>query len=79
MMMLSKAPPSMEVTVQMISQMTADLGANDSLNLDKIVKAMRASWEAHGRAGVSRFNKQRANKFSAVKQAGEPPHFQYQQ
>ena len=45
MMMLSKAPPSMEVTVQMISQMTADLGANDSLDLDKIVKAMRASWK----------------------------------
>ena len=79
MMMLSKAPPSMEVVVQMILQMTDDLGANESLDLDKIVKAMRASWEAHGRAGVSQFNQQQANKLSAVKQAGEPPQFQYQQ
>ena len=47
MMMLSKVPPSMEVTVQMISQMTADLGANDSLDLEKILQAMRASWEVH--------------------------------
>ena len=79
MMMLSKAPPSMEVTVQMILQMTDDLGADESLDLDTIVKAMRASWEAHGQAGASRFNQQRANKLSAVKQAGEPPQFQYQQ
>ena len=80
MMMLSKAPPSMEVMVQMISQMTDDLGADGSLDLDKIVKAMRASWEAHGQAGASRFNQQRANKLSAVKPAGDqPPQFQYQQ
>ena len=48
MMLLSKAPPSMETTVQMISQMTKDLGADDSLNQDQIVLAMRTSWEAHG-------------------------------
>ena len=48
MMLLSKAPPSMETTVQMISQMTKDLGADDSLDLDQIVLAMRTSWEAHG-------------------------------
>ena len=79
MMLLSKAPPSMETTVQMISQMTKDLGADDSLDLDQITLAMRTSWEAHRRAGKSRFNQQQANKFSAVKQAGEPPQFQYQQ
>ena len=79
MMLLSKAPPSMETTVQMISQMTKDLGADDSLDLDQITMAMRTSWEAHGRAGTSRFNQQQANKLSAVKQAGNPPQFQYQQ
>ena len=47
MMMLSKAPQSMEITVQMISQMTAGLEADDSLDLDKIVMAMKTSWEAH--------------------------------
>ena len=40
----------------------------------------RTSWETHGRAGMSRNNQQRANKLSAVKQAGnQPPQFQYQQ
>ena len=64
----------------MISQMTKDLGADDSLDLDQIVQAMRTSWEAHGQAGTSRFNQQQANKLSVVKQAGnEPPQFHYQQ
>ena len=72
MMMLSKAPPSMETTVQTISQMMTSLEADDSLDLDKIVLAMRTSWEAHGRAGASWFNQQQANKLSMVKQAGDP-------
>ena len=58
MMLLSKAPPSMETTVQMISQMTKDLGADDSLDIDQIVLAMRTSWEAHGHTGTSCFNQQ---------------------
>ena len=53
MMLLSKAPPSMETTVQMISQMTRDLRADDSLDLDQITLAMRTSLEAHGHAGTS--------------------------
>ena len=58
MMSLSKAPPSMETTVQMISQMTTSLEADDSLDLEKITLAMRTSLEAHRRAGASHFNQQ---------------------
>ena len=83
MMLLSKAPSSMETIVQMYSQLLAD-ATPEKVKADlipkKIIAMMRTSWETHGCAGTSWFNQQRATKLSAVKPAGnQPPQFQYQQ
>ena len=83
MMLLSKAPSSMETIVQMYSQLLAD-ATPEKVKADlvpkKVIAMMRTSWKTHGRAGTSRLNQQRANKLSAVKPAGnQPPQFQYQQ
>ena len=83
MMLIAKAPSSMESIVQFYSTILADLTkaeTEDKLDPEKIVLAMRSSWETHQQAGLSRFNQQRATKLSAVKSAGnQPPQFQYQQ
>ena len=83
MMLLSKAPSSMETIVQMYSQLLAD-ATPEKVKADlvpkKVIAMMRTSWETHGCAGTSRLNQQQANKLSAVKPAGnQPPQFQYQQ
>ena len=83
MMLIVKAPSSMESIVQLYSTILADLTkeeTEDKLDPEKIVLAMRSSWETHQRAGTSRFSQQRVNKLSMVKPAGnQPPQFQYQQ
>ena len=83
MMLLAKAPSSMETIVQMFSQILGDAEkkkVESELIPEKVVHMMRTSWETHGQAGMSRYNQQRANKLSMVKPAGnQPPQFQYQQ
>ena len=82
-MLLAKAPSSMETIVQMFSQMISDAPVakmNKELVPQKVAHMMRTSWETHGQQGASRSNQQRANKLSAVKPAGtQPPQFQHQQ
>ena len=82
-MLLAKAPSSMETIVQMFSQLFGDADDNkvtEQLVPEKVVQMMRTSWETHGRAGMSQNNQQLANKLSTVKPAGnQPPQFQYQQ
>ena len=83
MMLIAKAPSSMESIVQLYSTILANSTkeeTEDKLDPEKIVLAMRSSWETHQRAGMSWFNQQRVNKLSVVKPAGnQPPQFQYQQ
>ena len=77
MMMLAKAPPSMESIVQLMSQAAKQTG--EELKVPEVIKAMSLSWETHGRQGAGRGNQQRANKLSAVRPAGQPPQFNAQQ
>ena len=83
MMMIVKAPSSMESIVQLYSTILTDATLQeqeDKSDPEKIALAMRGSWETHGRAGMSQSNQQRVNKLSAAKPAGNQPHqFQYQQ
>ena len=68
-MLLAKAPSSMEPVVQMFSQLLGDADEDkmtEQLIPEKVVQMMRTSWETHGQAGMSRNNQQRANKLSAV-------------
>src|SRR5882762_5997040 len=51
MMILAKAPPSMESIVQMLSAVARDESTED-LTPEKISAAMRASWETHGRTQI---------------------------
>jgi len=75
MMLLAKAPATMETMVQIVSQ------EKDwrKIQLDNIVQSMKTSWETANRAGGSRQNQQQAHKLSAVKRGGQPPQFQQQQ
>ena len=75
MMLLSKAPASMETVVQVIFQD----GNYEKLTPEGIIGAMMTAWEAHNRSGNRTNNQQRANKLSAVKRDGGPPQFQQQQ
>jgi len=77
MMMLAKAPPSMESIVQLLSQ--AASWNHEDLKIQEVVKAMSLSWETHGHSGIGCSNQQRANKLSAVRPAGQPPQFNAQQ
>ena len=80
MLVLSKAPQSMEAVVQMVTQVSEDPLTNEAFDLEQVVKALRMSWETSGRAGTSRSNQPQVNKLSAVKPVGnQPPQFQYQQ
>ena len=61
MMIIVKAPSSMESIVQLYSTILADSTkqqAEEKLDPERITLAMRASWETHQPAGVSRFNQQ---------------------
>ena len=56
MMLIAKAPSSMESIVQLYSTILADstkAETEDKLDPEKIVLAMRSSWETHQRAGSS--------------------------
>jgi hypothetical protein len=79
-MILSKAPASMEATVQIICLATsANKGQLKDLTPEKVAKTLRETWENHGREGSCK-NQQQTNKLSAVKPAGsQPPNFQQQQ
>ena len=80
MIMLSKAPPSMEAVIQPFSQMLKNTGTKESdLEPEKVAAAMRTSWETNQQAGRCK-NQQQVNKISAVKPAqNSPPNFQQQQ
>ena len=82
MMLLAKAPSSMEPIIQMMVQMAKDSTDDKGPEIEKIVMTMRDSWETHGRSGTGRGNnnnQRQANKLSAVKPANtEPPIFQQQ-
>ena len=61
MMIIVKAPSSMESIVQLYSTILADSTkeqAEEKLDPERIALAMRSSWETHQRAGVSRSNQQ---------------------
>jgi len=75
MMILAKAPASMETIVQVFFQE----GDHDKLTPDGVITSMMTAWEAHNRSGNRTNNQQRANKLSAVKRDGGPPQFQQQQ
>ena len=75
MMILAKAPSSMEALIQVIFQESD----HDKLTPDGVITAMMTAWEAHNRSGNKTNNQQRANKLSAVKRDGGPPQFQQQQ
>ena len=77
MMILAKAPSTMESIVQLMSQAAKQSG--EELKVPEVIKAMSLSWETHGRQGAGRQNQQRANKLSAVRPAGQPPQFNAQQ
>jgi len=88
MILLAKAPPSMESLVQ-VSVMTMKERNKDGSPkrppLDGVVSMMMQSFETSRRTGAknsNQQNQQRANKLSAVKpwdQQGSPPQFQQQQ
>ena len=74
--LLSKAPSTMEVMVQAFS---ADATQKGITNVQEICHAMISSWQNSGRSGTQG-NQQRANKLSAVKsQDDQNPQFQQQQ
>ena len=82
MILLAKAPISMDSIIQIIAQGVQD--DDKKLKLDIVVRTMSLSWETHRRAGTQRAsgsgqNQQRANKLSAVKPSGGPPQFTQQQ
>ena len=83
MMMIAKAPSSMESIVQLYSTILVNSSSKEQeekLDPERIALAMRSSWEAHGCAGALWFNQQQANKLSVVKPAGnQPPQLQPQQ
>ena len=59
MMLIAKAPSSMESIVQLYSTILANSTkeeTEDKLDPEKIILVMRSSWETHQRAGSSRFN-----------------------
>ena len=84
MILLSKAPPSMESVVQMTTMLGKGKDGKEDVRptLDRVVLAMTNSWETNRRQGnkVSQ-NQQRANKLSAVKPWNQQssPQFQQQQ
>ena len=73
-MVLSKAPPSMEVMVQVASCEAA----TKTVKLSEVCNGMIVSWQNYGHNG-NQGNQQRANKLSVVKQQdNQNPQFQQQ-
>src|ERR1700759_3961354 len=88
MILLSKAPPSMEAIVQLFTTISSidkvkgkSVAEESKLTTEKVVLMMKNSWETHGRYGnKGRGNQQQAHKLSAVKPADHlPPQFHQQQ
>ena len=75
MMLLAKAPPSMEVVTQALC---ADETKLETITAADLVKVMLQSYKTHSHQG-GRNNQQQVNKLSAVKQVNGPPQFQQQQ
>jgi hypothetical protein len=80
-MMLAKAPSSMESTVQfMCHNLESGDIDNEDVTPEKVALTLRNAWETSRREGRGKGNQQQANKLSAVKPAGnQPPNFQQQQ
>jgi hypothetical protein len=79
-MMLAKAPSSMETTVQFMchSLESGDMD-NEDITPEKVALSLRNTWETSRREGRGKGNQQQANKLSAVKPANnQPPNFQQQ-
>ena len=78
MMLIAKAPKSMEAVVQLMASETDRSKLRD---LEAITNTMYLAWETSQRQGVVNvpYNQQRANKLSAVKQGDQnAPQFQQQ-
>jgi hypothetical protein len=83
MILLSKAPTTMESMVQLISTGLIDKD-QEEVKVEKIQAAFRHSWETHSRQGTkgkgNQQNQQQSNKISAVHSGdGQPPQFNQQQ
>ena len=78
MMLIAKAPKSMEAVVQLLASET---NLSKLRDLETITNAMYLAWETSRRQGVVNIpsNQQQANKLSAVKQGDQnTPQFQQQ-
>ena len=78
MMIIAKAPKSMESVVQLLA---SEGGKSKLRDLEEIINTLHTAWETSRRQGVVNIpsNQQRANKFSAVKQGDQnAPQFQQQ-
>ena len=61
MMLIAKAPSSVESIVQLYLMILSDSSpkeVEDKLDPERIALAIRSSWETHGCAGASQFNQQ---------------------
>jgi hypothetical protein len=79
-MMLAKAPSTMETTVQlMCHNLESGNIDNEDITPEQVAQALRNTWETSRREGRSKQNQQQANKLSSVKPArNQPPKFQQQ-
>ena len=80
MMIIAKAPKSMEAVVQLLA---SEGGKSKLGDLEEIISTLHTAWETSRRQGVVNIpsnNQQRANKLSAVKQGDQnAPQFQQKQ
>jgi hypothetical protein len=83
MIILAKAPSSMEPMVQLLAAQVKEEKDKSKITPDIILSQMRLSWDTHGRTSASskgKQNQQQAQKISAVHDgSGQPPSFQQQQ
>jgi hypothetical protein len=81
MIILAKAPPSMESMVQIMAAQVKEEKDKSKITPDVILGQMRLSWDTHARTGAkNKQNQQQSNKISAVHDgSGQPPSFQQQQ
>ena len=83
MMLLAKAPSSMETIVQMFSQLLVDAEpekVQEEMIPTKVIQMMRTAWDTHEHAGLSQFNSSKLlNSVRLNQEPISPPQFQYQQ
>jgi hypothetical protein len=80
-MLLAKAPASMESTVQFVCFNLTNAGeeAVDNIKPEDVALTLHNAWENSQQEGRSKQNQQQAKKLSTVKPAGnQPPNFQQQ-